>query len=62
MSMPSIFHNPFLIANALRHPIVFLVGFREARDTNGMTYDGDPDSNRSRSYDTGRDLRLWGRA
>jgi hypothetical protein len=36
----------------------FLLGFREAGGDVGMTYDNDPDSPRSRAYDTGR---AWGR-
>jgi hypothetical protein len=60
--MPSIFRHPSLILNALRHWPEFRLGFAEAHSDMGMTYDDDPESNRSVAYDTGRDLRKWGRA
>ena len=41
----------------LRLLYVFVLGFREAGDTFGMTYDDDPESPRSRAYDRGRSLR-----
>jgi hypothetical protein len=59
--MPSIFLHPRLILNALRHRAEFRIGWVEAYG-DGRTYDGDPWSDRSEAYDTGRDLRRWGRA
>lgn len=59
--MPSVFRHPLLIVNALRHLSEFRLGWREAYG-DGRTYDDDPRSPRSEAYDTGRDLRLWGRA
>jgi hypothetical protein len=34
----------------------FLLGAREFRYSCGMTYDNDPESPRSRAYDSGREL------
>jgi hypothetical protein len=62
MTMPSIFRHPSLILLALHYPRIFALGFREGRGDTGMTYDDSPWSSRSRAYDTGRDLRRWGRA
>lgn len=42
---------------AVRHPRIALLGFREGRGDSGMTYDGDPSSDRSVAYDVGRTLR-----
>lgn len=36
---------------------VFAMGWREAFDSFGMTFDDDPDSPLSVAYDRGRDLR-----
>lgn len=60
--MPSVFRHPRLIARAIRHPRIFALGFSEATSSNGRTYDDDPSSPRSEAYDTGRDLRRWGRS
>jgi len=60
--IPSIVRHPTLLRDVLRHPRVFALGWKEARSTNGLTYDGDPTSPRSTAYDCGRDLRLMGRA
>jgi hypothetical protein len=60
--MPSIFRHPRLLLVVLHHPRIFALGFREATSSDGVTYDDDPSSPRSESYDTGRDLRRWGRA
>jgi hypothetical protein len=62
MTLPSIIKHPGLALNALHHRAEFRQGWSEALDSNGVTYDDDPESDRSRAYDTGRDLRLWGRA
>jgi hypothetical protein len=59
--MPSIFRHPRLILLALRHWRISLIGWHEAHGE-GRTYDDDPQSARSEAYDTGRDLRRWGRA
>lgn len=59
--MPSIFKHPTLIVNAFRHLTEFKLGWREAHG-DGRTYDDDATSPRSRAYDTGRDLRRWGKA
>lgn len=40
----------------ISHPFVFALGAREFLSSFGMTYDNDPESPRSRSYDRGRDL------
>jgi hypothetical protein len=60
MRLPSIIRRPWLIRHALRHPRIFLLGFREGSGDAGMTYDDDPWSPRSMAYDCGRDLRRWG--
>ena len=46
--------------NALRHLRLALLGWREAFDSNGQTFDRDPYSPRSRAYDFGRRLRRRG--
>lgn len=46
--------------HAVRHPRIFVLGFREAHG-DGMTYDDDPWSARSVAYDLGRNLRLLGK-
>ena len=46
----------FLFANVARHPRISALGAREYTDSTGRTYDGDPDSPRSRAYDSGREL------
>ena len=61
MTTPSIFRHPRLILRALRYRREFALGWREAYG-DGRTYDDDPWSPRSEAYDTGRDLRRWGRA
>jgi len=61
MTTPSLFRHPSLVIVALRHWRIFALGWREAHDDMGMTYDNDPWSDRSRAYDTGRDLRRWGK-
>ena len=61
-NIPSIFKHPRLILRALRYPRIFALGWSEAYSSDGMTYDGDPYSPRSEAYDTGRDLRRWGRS
>lgn len=38
---------------------VFLLGLRECAGEVGMTYDDDPNSPRSRAYDTGRTFGRW---
>jgi hypothetical protein len=45
---------------SIRHPLIWLRGFRECRSDFGMTY-GNPDTARSRAYDAGRyyGRRLW---
>jgi hypothetical protein len=60
--MPSIFRHPSLVVLALRHWTIFVLGWREAKSSSGLTYDDDPWSARSLAYDAGRDLRLWGRS
>lgn len=37
----------------------FLLGWREWRGDVGMTYDGSPESPRSRAYDRGRSFGEW---
>ena len=59
--MPSIIRHPRLIMRAIRYPRLFALGWNEA-NRDGRTYDDDPWSARSEAYDTGRDLRRWGRA
>ena len=46
-------------AHSIRHPLVFLMGLREATGDFGMTYDDDPESPRSVAYDMGRNLGEW---
>ena len=46
----------FLARNVARHPRIAALGAREYTDSTGRTYDGDPDSPRSRAYDSGREL------
>jgi hypothetical protein len=58
--MPSIFRHPKLLFVALRNWSIFRLGWQEAYG-DGRTYDDDPSSNRSLAYDTGRDLRRWGK-
>jgi hypothetical protein len=53
--------HPRLVRHVLRFPAVFRLGWREAHG-DGRTYDDDAWSPRSLAYDTGRDLRRWGRA
>jgi hypothetical protein len=60
--MPSLIHHPRLILRVLRFPRIALLGWREANSSDGRTYDDDPWSARSEAYDTGRDLRRWGKA
>lgn len=60
--MPSLFRHPSLIRYVLRHLPIFMLGWREANDSDGCTYDGSAWSARSMAYDTGRDLRRWGQA
>lgn len=60
--MPSLIRHPYLIRHAVRHFATFLLGWREAHDSEGATYDNDPLAPRSLAYDAGRDLRRWGRA
>lgn len=60
--MPSIIHHPRLIVNAFRHWPEFRLGWDEANTSAGRTYDDDSYSPRSEAYDTGRDLRRWGKA
>lgn len=45
-----------LIGNAARHPVVAARGAVEFRGTVGMTYGDDPESPRSRAYDSAREL------
>jgi len=59
---PSLFRHPNLLLLAMRYPRLFSLGWREARCSNGLTFDNDPWGSRSRAYDAGRDLRLWGRS
>ena len=61
MNLPSIIRHPSLIVTALRHRAEFVLGWREAMSSDGMTYDNDPWSPRSLAYDAGRDLRRLGR-
>lgn len=37
----------------------FLLGLLESRGDVGLTFDGSPDSPRSRAYDRGRSLGQW---
>jgi hypothetical protein len=62
MTLPSVIRHPRLLRYVLRHPRVFALGWTEANSSNGQTFDGDPESARSSAYDTGRDLRRFGRA
>lgn len=59
--MPSIFRHPRLILRIFQHWSEFKLGWNEAYG-DGRTYDDDPTSPRSEAYDTGRDLRRWGKA
>jgi hypothetical protein len=59
--MSSIIRHPYLIVHAIRHFSLFRLGWSEAFDTDGQTFDNDPWSPRSLAYDSGRDLRWGGR-
>jgi hypothetical protein len=38
------------------HPLIFIMGVREAYSAFGMTYDDDTEGDRSRAYDYGRNV------
>lgn len=40
----------------IQFPVEFALGFEEAGQSFGMTFDDDPDSDRSAAYDLGRTL------
>jgi hypothetical protein len=40
----------------VRHPAIFVQGIRESGSSFGMTYDDDPESRKSRAYDSGRNV------